>query len=632
MRTTIVVGLLFGMGFCAALCQETPPANSGPVQAELIAPLNLRRLKPGAKVFARVTLDWDGLGCTLRTGATLEANVEVADRRKGRSESRLALAFTRAQCNGRDLKPMNLLLAAVAEAPAEWSNKPNISLSMPLSFADNSGSVNPAMGVVAAGQFSTPQMQLEGIVHRFPMSAKVQPGDVIDIKGMKLGLGTGPNRSSVLTTKNRDVSLDEYTQLLLVPEALVYDAAVLTPSAAHQKPVSPPIPENDLEVCAPPGCVVDLPVEARELAGSDGSSIAVRPLGYEPRLQQTRIDFGDDDALAWLSRSQLLFAFNPHPLIRRSWSANSVALRRLVRAELLDVESRKVIQAVDWEITDTGRYLWPIVGNRILVHVGNKLRVYAADLELKRELPLDGPLDFIRISPDGRIMAIGILRERHSPELHARLRGEMGREPEEDVDIRILDQEFNTIARASTTSALLPPTLLNEGQVNLFAQPNQHYRLALRKWNGAAVTLARFASLCTPQLSSVAPDLLFLHWCSPANGGGEYRVLRSDGKAVLRGESGLHDTGEEVTGSLDPGLFAIKVVHAATELLPGVEFKLTDLVSEEVRVYRAADGKRLTALRVDEPSGSHGSFAVSPEGHLAVLSQSKIQIVPTALP
>ena len=632
MRTTIVASLLLGMCCCRALCQETPPANPGPVQAELIAPLSLHRLKPGAKVFARVTLDWNGLGCALRTGATLEANVEVADRRKGRSESRLALAFTRAQCNGRDLKPMNLLMAAVAEAPAEWANKPDVSLSMPLSFADNSGNVNPAMGIVAAGQFTVPQMQFQGIIHKFPMSAKVQPGDVIGIKGMKLGLGTGPNRSSVLTTKNRDVSLDEYTQLLLVPEALVYDAAALTPSPAHEKLAPVSVSESDLEVCAPPGCAVDLPVTARDLVSSDGSSIAVGPLGYEPRLQQTRVGFVEDDALAWLSPSQLLFAFNPHPLIRRTWSANSAALRRMVRAELLDVENRKVMRAVDWEITDTGRYLWPIAGNRVLVHVGNKLRVYAADLALQREFPLDGPLDFIRISPDGRIMAIGILRERHSADLHARLRAEMGLDPEEDVDVRILDQEFKSIAQASTTSALLPPTLMNQGQVNLLAQPNQHYRLALRKWNGTALTLARFASLCTPQLASVAPDLLFLHWCSPANGGGEYRILRSDGKAMLRGESGLHDTGQEVAGNAEPGLFAIKVVHAASELSPGVEFKLTDLVWEEVRLYRAADGKRLAALRVDEPSGSHGSFAVSPGGSLAVLSRSKIEIVPAALP
>ena len=226
-------------------------------------------------------------------------------------------------------------------------------------------------------------------------------------------------------------------------------------------------------------------------------------------------------------------------------------------------------------------------------------------------------------------MAIATQRERHSPELHARLHDELGGDPDEDIDVAVLDNEFNTIAKTSTVSSLQPPTLLNEGQVKLFAQPNKHYRLALSTWEGKTTTLARFASRCTPELSSVAPDLLFLLSCNVFTGAEEYRVLGADGKLLLRGEAGPRELGHQVRGDRGNGMFAVKAVHASRDLSPGFAFRTTDLESEEVRVYRVSDGKRLLAVRVNDPLASHDSYALSPDGgQLAVLSESEIQFFP----
>jgi len=145
---------------------------------------------------------------------------------------------------------------------------------------------------------------------------------------------------------------------------------------------SPRIPENDLEVCAPPGCAIDLPLAPGELkAATPLQSLLARwDMNRDPvRFWKT---FGDEATLAWLSPSHLLFAFNAHPLIRRARASNFNTLRRVIRAVLLDANSRTVVRAVDWELTDTRRYLWPIDGNRILVHVGNELRIYGENLRL----------------------------------------------------------------------------------------------------------------------------------------------------------------------------------------------------------------------------------------------------------
>jgi hypothetical protein len=649
MKFRICAAILFATSSPALFCQSVPPptpisaapapANPGPVQAEFLAPINVRRLESGKSVLARVTLDWNGPDCTLRSGAILQATVEDVETRKVRGESRLALSFTDAQCDGKELKPMNLLLAAVAEPPEDWTQVPHTEFRAPVMALDAGGHEVAGYGGTGISGFDVTQMELAGITHHFPMSRDIQPGDVVNIKGIKLDLGTGPNRSSVLHSTKREIALDEYTQILLVPSAMVFSKGPTslvppdtTEAAVPRAPVAPPPPPppvNDLTVCAPPGCAVDVSITPEELTGASATSIAIRPIGYAPRPQRELEDFGDDESLIWLDSKHLLFAFNVHGLIRRGSTPTPAATRRIVRAALINAETHAVTRAVDWEITDNRRFIWPLGQKRILVHVGNELRVYGEGLDVERTISLTGPLAFVRISPNGELMAIATLIERHSAELHAKLRDDLGGEPDEDVEVTVLGKNFDAIAHASTVSGLQPPTLLNEGQAKLFAQPNMHYRLTLGSWDGKTTTLARFVSRCPPELSSVAPDLLFMLSCNVATGAFEYRVLDADGKLLLRGEAGPREFGYVVRGGEANGIFAMKVVHATRELGPGMEFKVGDLESEEVRVYRVTDGKRLLVARVNEPVPSHDTYALSPDGgQLAVLSNAEIQFFP----
>ena len=71
------------------------------------------------------------------------------------------------------------------------------------------------------------------------------------------------------------------------------------------------------------------------------------------------------------------------------------------------------------------------------------------------------------------------------------------------------------------------------------------YRLAMSTWDNQTVTLARFVSRCTPELSSVAPDLLFLLSCDAINGATEYRVLRADGKLLCAESQALAKWGSK---------------------------------------------------------------------------------------
>lgn len=640
MKGLIAGCAVLGFWIGAALSQSPPAENPGPVQAELLKHLNVSRLASGDTVFARLTQDWTGLGCALRSGSILEATVEAADRRKMGNESKLALSFERAQCNGAEMQPMKLLLAAVASPPPDWRISPNPEFRTPMSFLLANGSTGAGFGGTVINNFSLPTLELTGIVHHFPMGPKVQPGDVINIRGMKLAIGTGPHQSSVLTTRSREISLDAYTQFLLVPASLVSGSAAASLIASNAStgphasepnpppppaPVPPPVPVNDLDVCAPPGCAVDRAPSAKELTDRDASSILIQPLGYAPRPKKVLGDFVDEESLAWLGPHELLLTFNPHRLIQRTGNTSLDTPHRMIRAVLLDAQTHNVLRTLDWEITDTRRYLWTLGRNRILAHVGNELRVYRSGLDLERSIPLAGPLSFIRIAPNGELFALATLRERHSIDLHRKLRDQLGDEPEEDIDVAVLDKDFNRIAQTSTVSSLQAPTLLNEGQVRLFAQPNMKFRLALNTWDKRNITLARFASRCTPELSSIAPDLLFLLSCDVATGQMTYRVLNADGKLLLRGEAGPREIGHGAAGNMGASRFVISVVHAGREL-SGLEFRTSDLESEEVRVYRASDGKRVLTIRVKDPVASRDNYALSPDGgQLAVLSETQIK-------
>jgi hypothetical protein len=160
------------------------------------------------------------------------------------------------------------------------------------------------------------------------------------------------------------------------------------------------------------------------------------------------------------------------------------------------------------------------------------------------------------------------------------------------------------------------------------SQSNSHYRLALRTWDDKSVTLARFTSRCTPELSSVAPDHLILRSCDLTTAVTQFRVIGADGKLLLQREAGPREMGQQVIGIQATGIFAFKIVREIDLPSPD-DTQVTGLESEDVQVYRVVNKKRILAVNLTDPVASYDSYALSPDGtQLAVLSQSKIEIYP----
>ena len=630
--------VVLALGCTAAFADSKARIAVTPIQAELVADMEARLLKVGATVFARVSVDWRGTDCFLRNGAILEGHVvAVVPHTKTAKGSEVDLAFTKAQCMSKKMGGFKLVLVALAAPPLD-DDLGIISATVPFNTPGGSASIDNLRASYVAPIYNS------AFFGQKPVAPHLQVGEVSGIRGLKLSVGSGPDNSTALTSKDHDVSLDRHSLLLLVPLKGTFPTVsansetALPPSAGVPGPEIPADikmeeslpakpPGADIDLCAPPQCNQELPSGGAGDLGNIAASISISQLGYAPRPQRVMNTFDYDEVLAYLGPRELLVSFNPHTLLSRHNLGPAGPTVRVIRAVLVDTGTRQVTHTVEWEMPDNGQYLWPLSEGRVMVHVGSELRVYGEGLKIQNRVPIDGPLAFVRETPDGAFVAVGVIRERHSPELHAQLIQSLGGNPEEYVDIRILNHNFETIAISSARSDLMAPTLLNEGQARLLAQPNMLYRISMLTWDNHALTVAQFNSSCAPEISSIAPDLIFMVSCNKQNEEFEYRVLRPNGTPVLKGISNWNEFGYAAGGSANHDVFVVKIVQSSRPVPSKASFSAADLSSEELGVYRAGDGKRLLKVLVGSPSSSRDGFALAPDGsQLAVITRDQIAL------
>ena len=73
----------------------------------------------------------------------------------------------------------------------------------------------------------------------------------------------------------------------------------------------------------------------------------------------------------------------------------------------------------------------------------------------------------------------------------------------------------------------------------------------------------------------------------------------------------------------------VKIVQSSVPVPPGAPLNAAHFSSEELRVYRATDGKRLLAVRAGSPSLSRDGYALAPDAsQLAVLTRDALAFYP----
>src|SRR5262249_935642 len=143
------------------------------------------------------------------------------------------------------------------------------------------------------------------------------------------------------------------------PSASNADPTSLPPAGSVKTVAPEPEFVDQTEVCSPPECSVDLPVEESQLTANASATVSLKELGYGAPIDHEMYAFSYDSAVAYLGPHELLFTFNPHLLLKRSKAEAGLAKLHTIRAVLMDLNTKKVVQTVDWRVHDARQYLWP---------------------------------------------------------------------------------------------------------------------------------------------------------------------------------------------------------------------------------------------------------------------------------
>jgi hypothetical protein len=167
--------------------------------------------------------------------------------------------------------------------------------------------------------------------------------------------------------------------------------------------------------------------------------------------------------------------------------------------------------------------------------------------------------------------------------------------------------------------------LSDEGEIRIPAVGKNRWRIVEVTWTGQRHILAQVNSTCRPGATSLQPNLLFVVGCDRQSDGKWYRMLRPNGKPVLKGWSSSAELEQTASGSAASSVFAIAIAEAAKPMNAESSFRLSDLKAQNVDVYRVDDGHKLIALKIPSLLPTLQTFALSPDGlQLAVLQQAQI--------
>lgn len=620
---------------------QAADAPATPIQAELVERLDAEKALVGASVLARVQLGWRSASCNLRPGDILQGRIVFQKHySKVDKTSEIAVLFDKAQCGEPALQPFLLTLAAIVSAdrqrdPAlQPSEEHQLSDAVGVTLNGNTRSVAQAADTVGPA----PGRTLYASPQRAAPPKELQAGQVVGIAHLRLFVGKGPEGGSVLSSTGRVLRLNAGTQLVLFPSAAAATGAPRKEAAATVAPnrradLQPPLPDptditDDAEVCVPPSCqvAVDTDVSLTETRRAE-FTLPLNAFGYSPpSATRDMLGFDYHAGVAFLGQGQLLFTFDPHLLVKRTTTeAISFSGLRIIRAVVVDLATKKVVKSIDWRMADTGQYFWPLGGGRVLVHVGDELRVYGPGLEPRKKISLGAPLAFVRQSPSSAFLAVGLIHERHTPEIHRQLQEAEGRDPEEDIEVRVLDSAFHPITTIMRSSRQAFPVLLDDGEVRVLKVGADRWHIVKTSWAGERRVLAQASSSCLPSAQSLPGDLLFVVGCDHHTDKW-YRMLR-DKKVLLKGSSSSAELEQTASGMEGGNLFLIGIAQAKQSLPWGTVFHMSDLKSERIVLYSTKTGQRIFAVNVSPVVPAVQMFAISPRAdELAVLTTNRITV------
>jgi hypothetical protein len=135
-------------------------------------------------------------------------------------------------------------------------------------------------------------------------------------------------------------------------------------------------------------------------------TLPLQPLGFEPPSGFYMASRPSDLTLNFIDPTHLLFTFRVNGLLRRAPGSHLSGTPQLIRADVLDLATVKVVRQAQWTMHDRHRYLWALPHGNFLIRQGNALFLTGRSLRLKPWLVSSLPLLYVSVSPGRRQIAI----------------------------------------------------------------------------------------------------------------------------------------------------------------------------------------------------------------------------------
>lgn len=630
-------------------------AQTSSITTKLMGRIDSRRIAEGAPFFVKTISTWKEGRCSIPMGLTLEGRVaKVVKRGPGVKREEIDLRFLQVPCPSDDTQEVTPILVAM-HGPKKNSNDDMLAREEIMNvFASAAGSHSASPGArggpAPVGALGRNTGTVGGRGGFTPMSSNeetIKAGEVRDFPTVKLSLPTLTSDPTVLTSTG-ELFFDPDARFVIVVRLVPSNGSKLemaraaSPSASSQadgsinrqsvRPAPAPVPAL-IENCVSGGCVT-APDATPVTAERAQAEVPLNDLAYRPRIRRTVLGgLEDDAAIAFLGDDQIFVTFNPHPLVPRS-EAQAVrsSSPRQIRGVLVSAADERRLRVVDWLVPDQGAYLWPLDRGRVLVHVGNALVVYGRDLEEEARWEIQGSLLFVTISPSRTLILTAVKREKYDAATFRRLADFVG-SPEavqEDCDLIALNGQLEQTSSHPLTQIPVQPSLLDSGMVSLTQGSRSLWKVEETYWDQRGKRLAELASGCVPVLQTLPANLLFVSGCQADSRSKWYRILRGDGKTLLRGATSNGGIPEFANATPSGSVFAIGVEQAVVDVDWNTGMHIADLETMTVAVYRASDGKRVYATKVHSHAVDRRVFALSDSGErLAVLADDSVRIYRT---
>jgi len=639
---------------CSVFLTACAHAQLSSITTKLLGRIDSRRIADGAPFFVKTISAWKQGHCSIPMGVMLEGRVtKVLKRGPGVKWEEVDLRFLPIPCPTDDAQEVTPLLVAI-HGPKKNSNDDMLAREVIMTaFAQVAGSHSANAGVsggpAAAGTLghNTGTLGRGGLTPLSSAQEDFRAGEVRDYPSVKLSLPKLTSDPTVLTSSG-ELFFDPDARFMIVvrlaPSTLSHGtgnevASAASPSAGSAQPAgnakqpsirSAPNPVPVLvENCVSEGCVTapNATAATTELAQTE---VPLRDLAYRPRTSRTIVGgLEDDAAIAFLGDDQIFITFNAHPLVLRSQTeAEHSSAPRQIRGVLVSAVDGRRLRVVDWKVPEQGAYLWPFDQGRILAHIGNALVIYGHNLEEQARWEIPGPLVFVTISPSRTLILAAVKHEKYDAATFRRLAEFIGsaEEVQEDCDLIALNGQLEETSSHRVTQIPARPALLDSGMISAVQESSSLWKVDETNWGNHDRRLAELASACAPIVQTLPANLLFVSGCEGSSSKW-YRVLRSDGKTLLRGATTNGGIPEYTDASPSGHLFAIGVEHAIRDVDWHTGMQVADLESMTVAVYRASDGKRIFATKVRSHAVDRRVFALSDSGQrLAILADESVRI------